>query len=417
MQHLRVQDTELSLASVEDLRRAVRQRCVTFPLTSDENRSEQTSESSSTTNPPPNEKPPEIVIDQEDPNISTPRNATFQQQTNFPRIMTDVPKETTIASPDSVNFSTDVRPKRFDLVKQLTRKRTMSSVNYNRPRDYNTPQEVQQDIAHLGVVDAKIPWHKTLYLGLLAGLFVSLSGIFAMNAAGGIAVETRTAYPAIPKLIVGATFPTGLFLIVLFGGELFTGNSMVMAVAFMNRKVSALELVENWFLVFISNLAGCLLTSYLFGYLTNVFVSEPFRSFVVGIAENKVSLGWGSAFLRAIPANALVCLGIFLGMASRDVAGKIIAMWFPIFAFATSGFEHCVANMFFIPIGMLYGASVSIADFVALNLIPVILGNIVGGAFLVGFSEFYLYAWHRHGEPEVRLRASSLRRKSSAGLN
>ena len=115
-------------------------------------------------------------------------------------------------------------------------------------------------------------------------------------------------------------------------------------------------------------------------------------SYVRGIAEKKARLTFWVIFLRGIPANSLVCLSIFMGLAARDVVGKIIGMWFPIFAFAVSGFEHCVANMFLISIGMMYGADVNYGQF-AMNLIPAVLGNIVGGSLLVGLSEVYLYHW------------------------
>lgn len=266
------------------------------------------------------------------------------------------------------------------------------------PRAYNIGAEVELVTTQLGQKKAAMSWHKMLFLGTLAGLFIVFGGAFALTVAGGISVDTRKAYPMLPKLLVGLTFPVCLFLIIIFGGELFTGNTMVLVIALLERRITVKRLLLNWSLIFISNAVGCVLGAYLFCYLTELFGHEPFLSYVVGIAEAKSSLGWGVAFLRAIPANALVCLGVFMGLSARDVTGKIIGMGFPVTMFATVGFEHCIANMFFIPLGMMYGANVTVGRFISHNLIPVTLGNIVGGSLLVGCSEYYLFHWHKEGQ-------------------
>lgn len=134
------------------------------------------------------------------------------------------------------------------------------------------------------------------------------------------------------------------------------------------------------------------------GYLTGLFEAEPFRGYVTAVATRKAHLPFYKAFLMAIPANALVCLSIFLGLAARDVTGKILGLYLPIATFAATGWEHVVANMYFISLGWMYGADVT-AGLFARNLLAVGLGNIVGGGFLIGFSEYYQYHWHTHGEP------------------
>lgn len=208
----------------------------------------------------------------------------------------------------------------------------------------------------------------------------------------GIDPNIRLLNPALPKIAFGLCFPIGLVLIVLFGGDLFTGNTMIMTVSYLHNRVTAKQLALNWVLVFFSNFAGCILTAYFFGYLTESFVDAGTYSYLQLICAHKTALAPGVAFVRAIPANVLVCLAIFLGLAARDVYGKILGLYLPIFAFAVSGFEHCVANMFLLSIGMMYGMDVTVGSFLA-NLMPVVCGNIVGGAILVGGSEVYLYHW------------------------
>lgn len=140
-------------------------------------------------------------------------------------------------------------------------------------------------------------------------------------------------------------------LIVLFGGDLFTGNTMVMTVAYLHRRITATDLMKNWVLVFISNFIGCIFAAYLFGYLTDILATPMIKQYLFQICETKARLTPGVAFLRGIPANALVCLAIFLGLSARDVIGKVVGLYLPIFAFAVTGFEHCVANMFFFSVG------------------------------------------------------------------
>ncbi|HPW17120.1 MAG TPA: formate/nitrite transporter family protein, partial [Candidatus Aminicenantes bacterium] len=132
-------------------------------------------------------------------------------------------------------------------------------------------------------------------------------------------------------------------------------------------------------------------------YLTGLCAAEPYLGAVRAMAAEKAALSFGAAFWRGVGCNWLVCLAVWMAAAADDVAGKLLAVWFPIMAFVGLGFEHSVANMFFIPNGMLYGAGVSAGQFLLRNLLPVTLGNIVGGAFFVGFIHWWL-----HGRPSSK---------------
>jgi formate/nitrite transporter len=245
-----------------------------------------------------------------------------------------------------------------------------------------------------------------LLLSMLAGAFIALGADFF------IAVTTSTGLGyGMTRLIGGVAFSLGLFLVVVAGGELFTGNNLIV-MAWASGRVSTLKLARNWGIVYVGNLIGALGTAAL------VFVSGQWRfsGFEVGanalrIANNKVNLGFEEAVALGILCNGLVCLAVWLCYSARSNTDKAISVLFPITAFVASGFEHSVANMFFVPLGLLLkdeGAveeasglseaalsNLTVWDFVASNLVPVTLGNLIGGVVLVGgmYWLVYLRSW------------------------
>jgi len=180
-------------------------------------------------------------------------------------------------------------------------------------------------------------------------------------------------------------------LIVLYGTELFTSNTMAMVTPVLTRQISILALAKNWSLSYAGNLVGSLLSAYFLSYLPQVFDQEPWNTFVQDLAEKKVSMDWGEVFMRGVGCNYLVNLAVFSATAAEDIVSKYIAIWFPITAFVAIGYEHSIANMFFIPNGMMYGADVSVGDFLWRNLIPVSLGNLLSGAVFMGVVTYFTY--------------------------
>lgn len=254
----------------------------------------------------------------------------------------------------------------------------------------NTPSEVI-DLTHsLASKKLHTPWGQLFILGMLAGAYIAMGGLLSSLAAAGVG-GWATNNPFLPKLLAGATFPVGLMLVMLVGAELFTGNTSYLISATIQGSIPRTYFLKNWAVVYVANLFGALLFDYFLVWRTGVMQAPHYADYIRHVAEYKVSLEWDVAFLRGIGANWMVCLAVWLGFSSCSMIGRLIGIWWPVMAFVAIGFEHSVANMFYIPTGMLHGAEVSWTDFFWNNLLPSTLGNIVGGALLVGTLYAYLY--------------------------
>jgi formate/nitrite transporter len=253
---------------------------------------------------------------------------------------------------------------------------------------------LEDALLHNAVHKNENPRDKTFLLGLMAGFWVGLSGTAALSVGGGIPEAVRDAAPILPRFGLAFFFPFALHLILLFGGELFTGNTMLLAIGWYNRVVPLRRVLINWLVVYIGNFCGCLIVAYFLGYLTHLFEDEPFLSYVQSIAYAKTRThGWGNLFLRAIPANVLVCMAVVLGIAAEESAGKVLCLWFPVVLFVLASYEHSVANMFFVNIGLMYGADSSIG-WMFFNQSAVALGNFVGGAIVMAGTTHAMNHWH-----------------------
>ncbi|KNZ40573.1 FdhC protein [Acetobacterium bakii] len=233
---------------------------------------------------------------------------------------------------------------------------------------------------------SKLPFGKMLLLGILAGMYIGLGAYGATIAfsAGGTGMETMVA-----KLIGAGIFPVGLMLVVLCGAELFTGNC-AMTVSVIRKEITLGSMFRNWTIVYLANLIGGVLLAWLL-FKSGLYGSEAMTAKAIGIAEAKVAIPLGAVIIRGIFCNVLVVLAVWMQTGAKDVIGKIFAMWFPIMLFVFAGFEHCIANMYFLPIGYLLGAKVTISQIILNNLIPVTIGNIIGGAIIIPMIYYYSY--------------------------
>ncbi len=256
----------------------------------------------------------------------------------------------------------------------------------------NQPKEIADN--YIGAAKGKTSqvWYKILILAVLAGAFIALGGAFATSAGSYFSGPGSA-------LVKGAVFPLGLILVVLCGAELFTGNCLLIA-PLLNKDVKITGVLKNWGTAYIGNFIGAVFVAVfvVFGHIyggTSAITSAGMAC--INTAAAKCNAGFWDTFLRAIPCNMLVCLAVWAAMASRNAAGKILAVYMPVFAFVVCGFEHSIANMYYITSGLMtsahYGIPVSGLDFgngLLYSLIPSTLGNIIGGS-LIALAYFAVY--------------------------
>lgn len=243
--------------------------------------------------------------------------------------------------------------------------------------------ELAADNGHRKAALVRDDMGRLVIQSILAGVYVAFGGILSVIAGRGFP-EASAANPALGRLLSGAVFPIGLILVVVLGAELFTGNNAMLIPSYMRRRHSFGAVMANWTVVYLGNFVGALAFAFIMVYACGLTAPEPWHSAIAEIAQTKVSMPWLTVFLRGIGANWCVCLALWLAMSGHSLIEKMAACWFPVMMFVVLGYEHSIANMFFIPCGMMEGADVGVWQAVWNNLIPATLGNIVGGALLVG---------------------------------
>lgn len=257
--------------------------------------------------------------------------------------------------------------------------------------DAHAPREIARRVEHLGVAKARTDAITLGALAVLAGAFISLGALFF------IVVLTGSPFGfGITRLVGGLSFCLGLILVIVAGAELFTGNNLL-AMAWASRLIATRDVLRNWLIAYIGNVIGCLGTV-LFVWWADVdsLGNGAVGDTAVQIAAAKADLSMVPALARGLLCNALVCLAVWLAMGGRTVADKILAILFPITAFVAIGFEHSIANWFFLPYGMALDSRGAVAlDGVVRNLVWVTAGNIFGGTLLV--AAVYWVAYLRHG--------------------
>lgn len=273
---------------------------------------------------------------------------------------------------------------------------------------FNSPAEVVEANIKASEGKAALSAGKMILLGMFAGAFIAFGGAAGSTAAHGIADV------GVGRALTGAIFPVGLMMVVILGGELFTGNCLLV-IAALEKRISWKNMLRNLIIVYFSNLAGSFLVAALLAFSGNMDYSGGLLgAYTIKIAIGKAGISPIKGIASGILCNILVCVAVLMATAAKDIGGKVWAIFFPIAAFVIGGFEHCVANMFYIPAGMMaamnpeyvikaqeaYG--ISSEQIAALsgwgflqNLIPVTLGNLIGGILLVGVPMFLI---HRKGK-------------------
>ncbi len=255
-----------------------------------------------------------------------------------------------------------------------------------------SPAQIAAAYEAAGTSKTKLPFGKAFLLGIMAGAFIALGGL------GSQIASVTAATPSAARVISSVVFPIGLFMVLVGGAELFTGNCLII-IPVMTKKTTFAGMFKNWIPVYLGNMVGGLLIALIAAFShTYSFADGSLAQLVVNTAVTKANISFSDGLLRGILCNVLVCMAVWCSFAADELAGKILALWLPVMLFIIGGFEHCVANMYFIPAGMLASMvhgieteGLSLFGYFVTNLIPVTIGNIIGGSICVGFVYYLSY--------------------------
>lgn len=256
--------------------------------------------------------------------------------------------------------------------------------------NYYKPHEMTQEFVASSVYKDTLSRPKFAIISILGGAFIAFGGLLSVVVAGGMP-EIGTTNPGLIKVMAGALFPIGLIMVSITGVDLFTSNCAGFTFLILQKKIRVYDFLKILLLSYIFNFVGTQLVAFLLSYNVGILDNDPWKSYLHHYAEHKVFQDWMTVFVKAIGANWLVCLGMFMGYASKDIMGKCIAIWIPVMLFVTLGYEHSIANMFFVPAAIYSGAEISWSEFIVNNLIPATIGNFVGGAAMVGCTYWYVH--------------------------
>lgn len=252
------------------------------------------------------------------------------------------------------------------------------------------PPDMAAKAEQVGVAKAALPLRRLVPLGVLAGAFIGLGAGFSQ-----VITADTTMSPGISKLLGGLVFSVGLILVVVSGAELFTGNTLIV-MAFASHKVTAARLLRNWVVVYVANFIGAVSVAALVAMSGRIDAGKgELGHRIVAVAAAKGGLSFREAFVSGILANVLVCLAVWMTMSAHTLVDKVVVIVPPITAFVAAGYEHSVANMYFFPVALFHGVAGSTSMVTwpkfAGNLLPVTLGNIIGGAVMVGLVYWFVY--------------------------
>jgi formate transporter len=288
---------------------------------------------------------------------------------------------------------------------------------------YKTPQEASAAAVVAGMRKANMSWDKALLGGFLAGAYIAFGSMVAIAVSSGMDPET---WGTLPTLFTGAVFALGLILVIVAGAELLTGNMALLPIALLRRRITPSQLGVNFGLVLVGNLLGSLFVAYFLAYKSGVIGASADAAGTAGLEHVRaaaIATGKGVSesntqiFLRAVGCNWLVCLAVWMAYSAEDIGGKILAIFFPIMAFVAMGFDHVVANMFFLPLGHFIGTPDLGWDDVTRNLVIAFLGNLVGAAVFVAGIYWYLHLRGTPDEADAATGAAAARADGGAPAN
>lgn len=255
---------------------------------------------------------------------------------------------------------------------------------------YYSPKEMATEFAASGMYKSGLSVTKFSIIAILGGAFIAFGGLLTVMVAGGMP-GVAASNPGLVKFMAGALFPIGLIMVSVTGADLFTSDCAAFTLPLLQKRMKAGVFIKFFILSYAFNFVGAQLVAWLLSTHVDLIAYDPWKEYLHTYAGAKVDQSFMKVFIKGIGANWLVCLGMFMGYAAKDIAGKCIGIWIPVMLFVTLGYEHSIANMFFIPAAIYSGADIAWGNFLAGNLFPATLGNIVGGAGLVGCVYWLLY--------------------------
>jgi len=262
----------------------------------------------------------------------------------------------------------------------------------------HSPLEIARNFIEIGIHKVRLSAFKMVILGIFAGMFIGFAGIASTTASATIA------NPSVAKLVGAVVFPSGMAMVLIAGSELFTGNNLII-IALLERRIKLREMLKNWVLVFLGNFIGAAFVAVMvvYGHTPDLF-DGVLAAKVVAAATSRVNQTFTEAFLRGVLCNILVCIAVWAAFAAKKVSGKLLMSFWPVMLFVLCGFEHSIADIYFGVAGILTRGEYGIeaqglhwGSFLLRNLLPVTLGNIIGGAGIVGGGYWLMYLRHTPG--------------------
>ncbi|MCM1101372.1 MAG: formate/nitrite transporter family protein [Clostridium sp.] len=262
----------------------------------------------------------------------------------------------------------------------------------------HSPLEIARNFVEIGIHKVRLSAFKMVVLGIFAGIFIGFAGIASTTASATIS------NPSVAKLVGACVFPAGMAMVLVAGSELFTGNNLIV-ISLLERKIRLWEMLKNWLCVFAGNFIGAAFVAALvvYGHTPDLF-EGVLADKMVAAAMSRVTQTFPEAFIRGILCNILVCIAVWAAFAAKKVSGKLLMSFWPVMLFVLCGFEHSIADIYFGVAGILTAAEYGIeasalgwGSFLCRNLLPVTLGNIVGGAGIVGVGYWMMYLRHTPG--------------------
>lgn len=256
--------------------------------------------------------------------------------------------------------------------------------------NYKNPTETTAEFAASGIYKSGLPLQLFSIISILGGAFIAFGGLLSVIFAGGMPGLGED-NPGLIKFLAGAVFPVGLIMVSVTGADLFTSDCAALTYPALQRKIRFGTLLRVLALSYLFNFIGTQVVAYCLSSGVGLLDNDPWRTYLHHYAGAKVNQDFWKVFVKGIGANWLVCLGMWMGYSAKDISGKCLGIWIPVMLFVTLGYEHSIANMFFIPAAIYSGADITWGTFLVNNLLPATLGNLVGGMGLVGCVYWFLF--------------------------